>query len=168
LNLKDFQGRFIRNDKEAIKMSEACKEAVALHQQLISCSSALLATYGGHFGVSRELGLKIPAALGLGICMGETCGAVIGVLMLIGAKHGKTRGDDFESDQKLLGHVQSFLGEFASNNNTFKCKELLNFEAHTMEQAMEAAKHALETGLIAKECPKYMQQACDYIEKNLL
>ncbi len=145
-------------------MSDACKEAVALNQQLISCSSALLATYGGHFGVSRELGLKIPAALGLGICMGETCGAVIGVLMLIGAKHGKTRGDDFESDQKLLGHVQSFLGEFASKNNTFKCKELLDFEAHTME----GFEYALKTGIFARECPKYMQQACNYIEKNLL
>ncbi len=145
-------------------MSDAYNEVVALNGQLISCTSAILATYGKPFGVSREIGLKVPAALGLGLCMGETCGAVIGVMMLIGAKHGKTRGDDFEADQKLIGHVMNFLQDFGSKNKTFKCKELLNFDATTQE----GFKQALETGLFARECPKYLKQACDYIENNLL
>ncbi|MEW6585515.1 MAG: C-GCAxxG-C-C family protein [Nitrospirota bacterium] len=145
-------------------MSLAYNEVVKLNGQLISCTSAILSTYGGYFGISREVGLKVPAALGLGLCMGETCGAVIGVMMLIGAKHGKTRGDDYEADQKLIGHVVNFLQDFGGKNKTLKCRELLNFDATTPE----GFKEALETGLFARECPKYLKQACDYVEKNLL
>jgi C_GCAxxG_C_C family probable redox protein len=77
-------------------MSEI-ENAVSMFEEGFVCSQALLATYGAHFGLDREIALKAAAAFGGGMArMGETCGAVTGAFMLIGLKHGNVKPDDME------------------------------------------------------------------------
>ncbi|MEA3294019.1 MAG: C-GCAxxG-C-C family protein [Euryarchaeota archaeon] len=59
--------------------------AVSCFKEGFSCSQALLSTYGPQFDLNREMALKVSGAFGGGIGhMGETCGAVTGVIMVIG------------------------------------------------------------------------------------
>lgn len=63
---------------------------VSCFKEGFNCSQAILLVYGEQFALSREDALKVSWVFGVGTDMGETCGAVTGTFMLIGAKYGRT------------------------------------------------------------------------------
>ncbi|TKY91488.1 MAG: C_GCAxxG_C_C family protein [Candidatus Methanomarinus sp.] len=138
--------------------------AVSCFKEGFSCSQALLSTYGPQFDLNREMALRVSGAFGGGIGhMGETCGAVTGVIMVIGLKYGKTRAEDEQIEEKAYSLIQEFVDKFNSRNGSIICRELLGYDISTPE-GMKLAK---EKNLFITICPKLVQDAAEIIEQIL-
>ncbi len=93
-----------------------CAQAVALafleELNMPKKTVAMLASgFGGGFGRLREV-----------------CGAVSGMVMVIGALEGSFDGSDSNSKAEIYKKVQYLIGKFKEKNKSFVCKELLGLQ----------------------------------------
>jgi len=133
---------------------------VSRFKEGLSCSQAILSTYGQELGIDKATALKISAPFGGGMArMGETCGAVTGAFMVIGLKHAVSK----EEKEKLYGLINRFAEKFKSRNGSILCKELLGCNIGTPE-GMKAVK---EKGLIDALCPKLVRDAAEILDEIL-
>jgi len=140
------------------------ESAVACFNTGLTCSQAILSTYGDEFGLDRELALKLSCAFGGGMaCMAETCGAVTGAFMVIGLKHGRTRAKDVRVKNKTYELAKEFISQFRSRNGSIICRELLGLDISTPEGMRLAKKRKLFT----TACPNYVKDAAQIIEDIL-
>jgi C_GCAxxG_C_C family probable redox protein len=104
---------------------ERKKEAVKLFQEGYNCAQALLAAYGDMFGLGRATAFKIGAPFGGGVAnTGDTCGAVIGGLMVIGLQHGTVKPVGWFKRAKLYRASKSFMKKFDTVCGSHKCDDL--------------------------------------------
>ena len=104
-------------------------EALGILARGFNCAQSVLAAFAPEIGLDRETALKIACGFGAGMGrMQETCGAVTGVYMVIGLKHGKVREEDDEKKQKTYALVREFANEFTKKFGSTVCRELLGIE----------------------------------------
>jgi C_GCAxxG_C_C family probable redox protein len=140
------------------------ESAVACFNKGLTCSQAILSTYGDEFGLDRELALKLSCAFGGGMaCMAETCGAVTGAFMVIGLKYGRTRVKDLRKRDKSYELAREFVSQFKTRHGSIICRELLGLDIGTPE-GMRLAK---ERRLFTETCPNYVRDAAEIIENIL-
>ena len=138
--------------------------AVSCFLDGFACSQAVLSIFGPSFGLDREIALKVSAAFANGICqMGETCGAIIGALMVIGLKYGNTKAEDTKAIEFTYSYADEFLEEFKSRNGSLLCRELLRCEISTPD----GMKYATERNLFDTLCPKFVRDAVEILEEIL-
>lgn len=136
------------------------EEAVACFKQGMSCSQAILSTYGQELGIDKKTALMISAPFGGGMArMGETCGAVTGAFMVLGLKYATGK----DAKEKLYALINEFAKRFAAQNCSIRCKELLGYDMSTPE-GMKAIK---ENKLFETICPKLVQDAAEILEEIL-
>jgi C_GCAxxG_C_C family probable redox protein len=92
--------------------------------------------------------------------MGETCGAVTGVLMAIGLKYGMTQAKDEGAREKTYKLAQEFMTRFKARHNSMVCRELLGYDLSTPE----GRKAAHDKGLFATLCPQLVRDAVEIVE----
>jgi C_GCAxxG_C_C family probable redox protein len=136
---------------------------VARFKKGINCTQAIASTYGGQFGLDQETALKIAAAFGSGMGMGETCGAVSGALMIIGLKHSKVSGSRLLSKDRTEVVAQEFTEKFKARHGTVVCRELLGCDVTTSE----GLKTAKQEKHFKKRCPEYVKAAAEILEALL-
>ena len=136
------------------------KQAVSCFESGMSCSQAILSTYGDGLGIDKAVALRISAPFGGGMArMGETCGAVTGAFMALGLKYATDRN----AKERLYCLVNEFATKFKSRNKSLICKELLGYDMCTPE-GMNTIK---EKGLVKSLCPKLVQDAAEILEEML-
>jgi C_GCAxxG_C_C family probable redox protein len=128
-----------------------------------NCTQAVLSTYGPQFGLDRESAVRIAAAFGSGMGMGETCGAVTGALMVIGLKHAKRNNGGLFSRDKTEDITREFVARFKARNETTECRELLGCDVNSREGLKTAKKEKH----FKKRCPKFVQDAAEILEELL-
>ena len=102
--------------------------------------------------------------------MGETCGAVTGVIMVIGLKYGKTRAEDEQIEEKAYSLIQEFVEKFNSRNGSIICRELLGYDISTPE-GMKLAKAVFNMYIEEKiwheenRYCRFCQQYCENSQK---
>ena len=119
------------------------------------CSQAVLAAFADELGIAREQALKVGACFGGGMCKAEVCGACTGALMALGLKYGMCEDGDFDSKQRANSYAVRFLDEFAKQNGSYICRELLDCDISTDEGKVCARAK----GLFASKCPKLIESA---------
>jgi C_GCAxxG_C_C family probable redox protein len=118
------------------------QKAKANFSTRLNCAQSILATFGPDLGVEEETCFRIAEAFGGGIAnSGQMCGAVIGSLMVIGLKYGRTESDDLEKRDKTDQLAKLFTDKFTSLHATTNCKELINYDISTPAK-LEKAKAA--------------------------
>ena len=123
----------------------------------------MLSTYGARFGLDREMAFKVAGVFGSGMGRGDTCGAVTGAFMVIGLKHGKTKGSDDLSQERADELARQFAERFIARNSSIVCRELLGCDISTSE-GLKAAKKEKH---FKKRCPKFVQDAAEILEELL-
>ena len=123
-------------------------QAVQLFEKGYVCSQAVFAAFSPDFGVDKETALKIGACFGSGMRKGEVCGACTGALMVLGLKYG-------QSKEKSNEVCERFLDEFAKENGSYICNELLECDISTKE----GVEFAVENNLFKEVCPKMVESA---------
>lgn len=137
------------------------KEQIAdLFMRGQDCSQVVLSQFAERLGVSEEEANRISACFGGGSGIGETCGAVIGALIVIGLKYGHRGPDDMEQRNELMAKRTEFLSKWNEKRGTCMCREFLG---HDITVPGEFEK-VLEEGTMFSLCPELVIDAIGILE----
>jgi len=138
--------------------------AVECFKNGFNCAQAVLASYCEEMGLDKETGLKLACPFGAGISRTDnTCGAVIGAIMVIGLKYGKYLPDDNEAKEKTYKLTQDFISKFKEMYGTVQCSELIKFNLSKEKDYIAAKEYRVFETL----CPCYVEDAVKILEDML-
>ena len=102
---------------------------------------------------------RCPQGAGLGI--GETCGAIIGGMLVLGMKYGNTGANQQEVKDKLVAKRAEFLEKFKKAHKHCTCRDLLGFDFSNPEDVPKI----FESGILFEACPCYVRTALDILDE---
>lgn len=103
--------------------------AEELFRQGYNCSQTVFATFADVVGMSVDEAAQLASPFGAGFGkLREVCGAVSGMVMVLGKLEGYSDPTDSESKKALYHLVQELCGEFEAKHGTIICRELLGLK----------------------------------------
>ena len=115
-------------DKE---LDERVARAVDNFMQGYGCCQSVVAAFADLYGLDDTLAKKIAAGFGGGVGrLRMMCGAVSGIVMLVGLDCGQTEGSDREGKSACYKVVQDLLAKSKAENGSIICAEILGLEGH--------------------------------------
>ena len=138
--------------------------AVGYFKKGFACSQAVLSAYSEQFGLKSDFALKVSSAFGGGVARrAETCGAVVGALMVIGLKYGNMDATDSRAKDTTYKLANEFITRFTDRHDSIVCKDLLEVDISTPEGHKAAKKRKL----FSTQCPKYVEDAAGILDEIL-
>ena len=130
----------------------------------LNCAQSVLAAKSDLTGLSVTDSLKIATGFGAGMAkMQQTCGAVTGAYMVIGALHGRVNPDDETSRDKTYGLIEEFNKRFLALHGKLNCRELLGVDLQSKEGIEEAERE----GYFQSRCAKFVGDAEKILDEIL-
>ena len=115
-------------DKE---LDERVNRAVDNFMLGYGCCQSVVAAFADLYGLDDTLAKKIAAGFGGGVGrLRMMCGAVSGIVMLVGLDCGQTEGSDREGKSACYKVVQDLLDKSKAENGSIICAEILGLEGH--------------------------------------
>lgn len=107
-------------------MSTKSEEAKKLFKGGANCAQAVLGAFTEECGLEFDQAMRMASSFGAGMGrLREVCGAVSGMLMVLGLKEGHYPvGDKLGKDQHYA-NVQALATEFKSKTGSLICRDLL-------------------------------------------
>lgn len=137
------------------------KEQVAeLFMRGQDCSQVVISHYADELGLPADEANRLAAAFGGGTGIGETCGAVIGAMMVIGMKYGHNGPDDMEQRNVLMAKRAEFIEKWKERRGSCMCRDLLGDDISTQE----GLGRILEAGTMFTLCPELVLDAIDILD----
>lgn len=124
------------------------------------CSQVVFSHYADELGLSADEANRLAAAFGGGSGMGETCGAVIGAMMVIGSKYGHNGPDDMEHRDLLMAKRAEFIEKWKERRGSCMCNTLVGDDISTPE----GLGRILEAGTMFTLCPELVLDAIDILD----
>lgn len=134
-------------------------DRMELKKNLLSgrnCAQCVFGAFADRLDYAEEELYRIAAGFGGGMERGDTCGAVTGALMAIGAAFG-------EDKEVVREKTVQFQEAFCARFGTTLCRELLGYDFSKPDE-LAAAK---ERGVMAERCPDYVIAAAEIAERLL-
>ena len=95
------------------------------------CCQSVVAAFADLYGLDETLAKKIAAGFGGGVGrLRMMCGAVSGIVMLVGLDCGQTEGSDREGKSACYKVVQDLLAKSEAENGSLICAEILGLKGH--------------------------------------
>lgn len=114
--------------------------AAELFSSGFNCSQSVFGACAEYFGESRNTAVKTAAPFGGGIARsGENCGALSGLLMAYGLKHGSPEGSA-EKKAEVYESSKKIMETFKAEHGSVKCKDLIGVDISTPEGRQAAAE----------------------------
>lgn len=96
------------------------------------CCQSVVAAFADLYGLDDTLVKKVAAGFGGGVGrMRMMCGAVSGIVMLVGLDCGQTEGSDREGKSACYKVVQELLAKSKEENGSLICAEILGLKGYT-------------------------------------
>ena len=132
-------------------MSTKAEYAIELHDKGYNCAQAVACSFCQEFGIKEEEMFRIAEGFGLGMGMMEMCGALSGMMMIIGLQN--SAGPDGEKLNKADTYrkVKEYVKKFQEQNGAYLCREL----------------KGVETGKVLRSCPDCIRDAVALTEEYL-
>lgn len=93
------------------------------------CCQSVVAAFADLYGLDEEMAKRIAAGFGGGVGrMRMMCGAVSGIVILVGLDCGQTEGSDREGKSACYKVVQELLAKFKEANGSLICAEILGLK----------------------------------------
>ena len=106
-------------------------QAVENFMQGYGCCQSVVAAFADLYGLDDEMAKRIGAGFGGGVGrMRMMCGAVSGIVVLVGLDCGQTEGDDREGKSACYKVVQDLLAKSKEQNGSIICAEILGLKGH--------------------------------------
>ena len=91
-----------------------------------NCAQAVFLAFTDVTGMDRRTAAKLSAPFGGGMGrMREVCGAVSGMLMVLGALYGYDNSDADHKKKELYHQVQALAEQFRAENGSIICRDIL-------------------------------------------
>jgi len=95
------------------------------------CCQSVVAAFSDLYGLDETLAKRIAAGFGGGVGrMRMMCGAVSGIVMLVGLDCGQTKGNDLEGKSACYKVVQDLLARSKEENGSLICAEILGIQGN--------------------------------------
>lgn len=137
------------------------EEAVSRFKEGLSCSQAILITYGKEYGINENTAQMIARSFGggmAGTC--QTCGAVTGAYMVLGLKTNEDNQKVAKEKAYIL--VREFAKRFQQINGNVNCQQLLGCNLGTAE-----GQEYFRSNKLVYKCKGFVRDAAIILE-NLL
>ena len=93
------------------------------------CCQSVVAAFADLYGVDEKTALRFGAGFGGGVGrLRMMCGAVSGIVMLVGLDCGQTEGSDREGKSACYKVVQELLARSEQQNGSLICAEILGLK----------------------------------------
>lgn len=142
-------------------MSEKSKQANSAQNMLYNCSQKVFGVFCEQYGIEREQGLRISGALGGGLRAGESCGALVGALLVVGLKYGTANADDSEQRALCDEKAREVSAKFKEMHEHITCRELLGIDTSVGDNRSKAK----EMGLFNDICPAIIKNVVEFLEE---
>ncbi len=97
-----------------------------LFAQGFKCAQAVVLAHAEEFGLAPDLAQRLAAPLGGGLGgLRRTCGALTGLCLLAGLRHGAYDPNDPAAKTRFYALIQQLDAEFAAEFGTSQCAVLL-------------------------------------------
>ena len=127
---------FLKNIQSVMNISEQeldarVAQAVENFMKGYGCCQSVVAAFADLYGLDDALAKKIAAGFGGGVGrLRMMCGAVSGIVMLVGLDCGQTEGSDREGKSACYKVVQELLAQSEAENGSLICAEILGLKGH--------------------------------------
>lgn len=102
------------------------RKSVDYFMEGFGCCQSVVAAFADLYGMDEKTALRIGAGFGGGVGrLRMICGAVSGIVTLVGLHCGSTDGDDPEGKAHCYKVVQELLDRFKQKNGSVICADLL-------------------------------------------
>lgn len=117
------------------QLDERVARAVENFMSGYGCCQSVVAAFADLYGLDDTLAKKIAAGFGGGVGrMRMMCGAVSGIVMLVGLHCGQTEGSDREGKSACYKVVQELLAQSREQNGSLICAEILGLKGYEKAQ----------------------------------
>lgn len=146
-------------------MINRADRAEELFRQGYNCSQTVFATFSDVMGITVEEAAKQASPFGAGFGkLREVCGAVSGMVMVVGRLAGYSDPTDTESKRELYRLIQIMCAEFEEKQGSIICRELLDLKPG--EDLPEPAIRT-EEYYQSRPCIGACRTAAEIVEKHL-
>ena len=116
------------SDKE---LDERVARAVDNFMAGYGCCQSVVAAFADIYGLDEVMAKRIAAGFGGGVGrLRMMCGAVSGIVMLVGLECGQTEGSDRAGKSTCYKVVQELLARSERENGSLICAEILGLNGH--------------------------------------
>ena len=126
------------------------QQAVDNFMQGYGCCQSVVAAFADLYGLDEKMAKRIGAGFGGGVGR-MMCGAVSGIVVLVGLDCGQTEGDDREGKSACYKVVQQLLAQSKEQNGSIICAEILGLKGH--EKALSSYVASARTAEYYKSRP---------------
>lgn len=142
------------------ELEQRVVNAVDLFMQGYGCCQSVVAAFADLYGLDDTLAKKIAAGFGGGVGrMRMMCGAVSGIVILVGLECGQTVGADREGKSACYKDVQQLLNSFKESNGSIICADLLGLNGKQVKQSTYEASERTVEYYKKRPCAAKVEQA---------
>lgn len=114
-----------------MNLDERVSRAVDYFMTGYGCCQSVVAAFCDLYGLDETMAKRIAAGFGGGVGrMRMMCGAVSGLVMLVGLDCGQTEGSDREGKSACYKVVQELLAQSKAENGSVICAEILGLKGY--------------------------------------
>ena len=153
------------------QLEERVARAVENFMAGYGCCQSVVAAFADLYGLDDILAKKIAAGFGGGIGrMRMMCGAVSGIVMLVGLHCGQTEGSDREGKSACYKVVQELLEQSRQQNGSLICAEILGLKGYEKASCSYIASPRTAEYYKSRPCAAKVESAArifaDFLKKR--
>lgn len=142
------------------------EQAIEYFKQGYNCSQAVVLTFKDVLTIDAEELCKIASPFGGGLSrMRETCGAVSGMVLVLGNLIGYSTPEMGEKKHELYKNTQEILKIFEKRYGSLTCRTLLNLSVQHDDPKPSPRDHAFFS---KRPCPELIGGAAEILEEYLI
>lgn len=154
-------------------LEERVSRAVENFMTGYGCCQSVVAAFADLYGLDDLMAKRIAAGFGGGVGrMRMMCGAVSGIVMLVGLDCGQTEGNDREGKSACYKVVQELLAQSKADNGSLICAEILGLKGVEKAQSSYVASARTAEYYKIRPCAAKVESAArifaDYLRKKYL
>ncbi len=148
------------------------QRAVDFFMQGYNCCQAVAAAFADMYGLDEAMAKRLAAGFGGGVGrMRMMCGAVSGVVMLVGMDCGQEDGNDQKGKSACYKVVQELIAKSKEQNGSIICAEILGLKGYEKAQSSYVASPRTAEYYKTRPCAAKVESAArifaEYLqEKN--
>jgi C_GCAxxG_C_C family probable redox protein len=153
------------------QLDERVARAVENFMSGYGCCQSVVAAFADLYGLDDTLAKKIAAGFGGGVGrMRMMCGAVSGIVMLVGLHCGQTEGSDREGKSACYKVVQELLAQSREQNGSLICAEILGLNGYEKASCSYIASPRTAEYYKSRPCAAKVESAArifaDFLKKK--
>ena len=143
-----------------IELDERVQRAVDNFMAGYGCCQSVVAAFSDLYGLDETMAKKIAAGFGGGVGrLRVMCGAVSGIVMLVGLDCGQTEGSDRDGKSACYKVVQDLLEQSKQDNGSLICAEILGIKGHEKAKSSYVASERTAEYYKTRPCAAKVESA---------